>query len=89
MTDIEKKIGKKTAREKAELLVKMTKEAKGLERKTGATACVVICMFEEGNELFIQDAGRFPMFPEEFYTVMINAHRQGLLGSKNKILKPH
>lgn len=85
-------IPKKTARDKAELLIKMTKEAQRVERRTGAKACIVICMFEDGNEMTIQDAGRFPMPPDHFYGVMIQAHKNGQLGHntpKSRIIKPH
>jgi hypothetical protein len=82
---------KKTAREKAALLLQMTKEAKRVERRVGAEACVVICIFKEENNLTFQDAGRFPMPPEHFYKVMQNAHKQNLLNldGSSKIIKPH
>jgi hypothetical protein len=86
---------KKIARTKAEIIVQMTKEAKQIERRTGAKACVVICFFEEGSEagknITVQDAGRFPMPPDEFYGLMVRAHEQGLLNTKpkSKIIKPH
>lgn len=89
MTDEKSKL---TAREKAELIVKMTKEAQKLERRLGAKACIVICMFENNNELIVQDAGRFPMPPDHFYNIMIQAHKNGQLGHnspKSKIIKPH
>lgn len=68
-----------TARDKAKLLVKMTKEADMIERRLGAKACIVICMFEDGNQLTVQDAGRFPMPPDHFYNVMVQAHQNGQL----------
>ncbi|KAH0548132.1 hypothetical protein GP486_008139 [Trichoglossum hirsutum] len=64
----------------------MAKEAKMLERKLGAEACVVICVFKEGNTLTFQDAGRFPMPPDNFYEVMQNAHKQNLLGKGKRVI---
>jgi hypothetical protein len=84
-----------TAREKAEMIVKMTKEAKRIERRTGAESCIVICIFGHANEqggttLTFQDAGRFPMPPHDFYAVMQRAHIKGLMEQeKSKIIKPH
>jgi len=91
MTDTEKTV----SRTKAEIIIQMTKEAKQIERRTGAKACVVICFFEEGEEagknITVQDAGRFPMPPTEFYELMVQAHSQGLLDTKpkSKIIRPH
>lgn len=67
---------------------KMTKYAKKLERVLGAEAVVVIGMFKDGTELRIQDAGKFPMPPDQFYTVMITAHQKGLMGPGSPKLKP-
>lgn len=82
---------KKTDREKAELILKMTKEAKRVERRLGAEACVIICIYKEDENLTFQDAGRFPMPPEYFYRVMENAHKQNLLNTDgtSRIIKPH
>ena len=81
---------KLTARNKAELLVQMTKEAKQLTRKLHATACIVICMFEEDGEIMLQDAGMFPMPPAEFYELVQQAHKNGQLGPiAKKILRPN
>jgi len=82
---------KKTAREKAEILLQMTKEAKRVERRVGAEACIVICIFKDGDELTFQDAGRFPMPPDYFYKVMQDAHKKKLLNADGsaKIIKPH
>ncbi len=94
MTDATE-IPKKGARTKAEIIVQMTKEAQRVERRVGAKSCIVICFFEEGSEagkkITVQDAGRFPMPPNEFYELMIQAHSQGLLDQKPKsrIIKPH
>jgi hypothetical protein len=83
----------KTARDKAALIVQMTKEAKRVERRTGAKACIVICMFEDEGKLTVQDAGMFPMPPEQFYNIMQQAHSNGQLdhlnGKKPRIIKPH
>lgn len=82
---------KMTDRDKAEMIIKMTKEAQRVERRTGAESCVVICIFKDGTQLTFQDAGRFPMPPEDFYRVMSNSHAQDLMGQKPKsrIIKPH
>jgi hypothetical protein len=72
------------------LLKKMKKEADLLERRLGAEACIVICMFKNGDHLTVQDAGKFPMEPEPFYNVMIQAHRNGQLDKikpKHKTMK--
>jgi len=81
---------KLTARDKAELLVQMTKEAKQLTRKLHASACIVICMFEEDGQIMLQDAGMFPMPPVDFYELVKNAHQNGQLGpTAKKILRPN
>lgn len=91
MTDIPKK----TARTEAENIVQMTKEAKRIERRLGAKACVVICFFEKetetGTQVTVQDAGMFPMAPDQFYQVMQDAHRRGQLNSlpKSRIIRPN
>ncbi len=77
-------------RDKAELMLQMTKEAERVSRRTGAEACIVICMFKDGDQLVIQDAGRFPMPPQHFYQRVINAHKNGQLGHNSpKIIKPN
>lgn len=80
-------------RNHAEMITQMTKEAQRVARRTGAEACIVICMFKDGDSLRFQDAGQFPMPPDHFYHVMQNAHKQGQLGHNNpkasKIIKPH
>ena len=76
MTDVPE-APKKTARSKAELVVQMTKEAKRVERRCGAQACIIICFFEDGKQITLQDAGQFPMPPGEFYQVMSRAHTDG------------
>jgi hypothetical protein len=84
-----------SARKKAEMIVKMTKEAKRIERRTGAESCIVICIFGHKNDtggttLTFQDAGRFPMPPDHFYSVMQHAHQKGLMDeNRSKIIKPH
>lgn len=80
-----------TARDKAELMLKMTKEAERAGRRCGAEAAILICVFREGDQLTIQDAGKFVMPPPHLYNVMIQAHENGQLGTpkKSKILKPH
>ncbi len=83
-------ISKLGTRDRAELLLKMTKEAQRVERRTGAAACIVICMFEENGQLIIQDAGKFPMPPQHFYSVVLQAHKNGQLGHNSpKIIKPN
>lgn len=101
MTDTPETPTKKGVRTKAEIIVQMTKEAQRVERRIGAQSCIVICFFEdnegETNErvknIRVQDAGRFPMPPDEFYELMIKAHQKGLMSLKppksSKILKPH
>lgn len=80
-----------TARDKAELMLKMTKEAERAGRRCGAEAAILICVFREGDQLTIQDAGKFVMPPPHLYNVMIQAHENGQLGSpkKSKILRTH
>lgn len=90
MVDDNPKLPKLADRDKAELLVQMTKEAKRVERRTGAAACIVICMFEDGQQLVVQDAGMFPMPPQQFYQLVLQAHRNGQLGHNSpKIIKPN
>lgn len=85
-----KPMPKLTARDKAELVVSMTKEAKQLTRKLHASACIVICMFEDGEQIMIQDAGMFPMPPADFYELVKQAHQNGQLGdTAKKILRPN
>lgn len=87
---IVEKLPKLTARDKAELLVQMTKEAKQLTRKLHASACIVVCMFEEEGKILVQDAGMFPMPPADFYELLQNAHKNGQMGNTaKKILRPN
>lgn len=100
MTDTPETPAKKSVRTKAEIIVQMTKEAQRVERRLGANSCIVICFFEDQDEaanervknIRVQDAGRFPMPPNEFYELMIRAHEQGLMSikpPKSRIIKPH
>lgn len=84
-------VQKKTAREKAEMIIKMTGQAERVGRKLGAEACVVICVFKDGNELVIQDAGKFAVPPDQLYEAMMMAHANGQLGlkPKSRILRPN
>ena len=78
------------ARDKAELLVQMTKEAKQITHKLRASACIVVCMFEEKGKILVQDAGMFPMPPADFYQLLQNAHKNGQMGdTAKKILRPN
>jgi len=91
MTDVPEE-DKKTPRTQDEIILQMTKEAQRVERRIGAQACVVICFFEDGNkQIRVQDAGRFPMPPDKFYDLMVQAHVNGQLtgGPKKRIIKPH
>ena len=93
MTDVPE-IPKKGVRTQAEIILQMTKEAQRVERRIGAQSCVVICFFDDGNnQIRVQDAGRFPMPPDQFYDLMIQAHVNGQLGhnspKKSRIIKPH
>lgn len=86
----DKKLPKLSARDKAELVVQMTKEAKQLTRKLRASACIVICMFEDEGQIRVQDAGMFPMPPVDFYDLLQQAHKNGQLGNTaKKILRPN
>lgn len=91
MTDAPTETKKSEARTKAETLMQMNKEALKIERKLGASACIVICFFDEGKQTTLQDAGKFPMPPDEFYEVMAQGHRSGQLSTKKKprIIKPN
>lgn len=82
---------KMTARDKAELMLKMTRESERVARRVGAEACIVICVFRDGNQLTIQDAGKFVMPPPHLYNTMIQAHENGQLGvgPRSKLIKPH
>ena len=81
---------RKGLRDHAEMIMQMTKLAKQVERRTGAEACVLICVFRDGDQLRFQDAGRFPTQPDHFYSIMQQAHSQGLLTEKpkKKMLRP-
>ena len=82
MTEFPKPI--MTDEEKLAILEKMKAEAVRVGRRTGADACIVICMFQEGEKLTIQDAGKFPMPPINFYNLMIQAHQSGLMDTKKR-----
>ena len=83
--------------EQKKVIQKLTNYAKRLERLLGAEAVIVIGVFKDGTQLRLQDAGRFPMPPTQFYTVMQAAHENGLMSDKKKpkpkptsrIIKPH
>lgn len=90
MTDVPEATKKTAARTQAELLMQMNKEALRIERRLGAGACIVICFFEDGKQTTLQDAGKFPMPPDQFYDVMAQGHRNGQFAKpKSRILKPH
>jgi hypothetical protein len=72
----------------AKTIVKMSKEADRVKRHIGAEACIVICVFKDGNQLRVQDAGMFPMLPVDFYHIMQQAHQNGQLGHNSPKLKP-
>lgn len=91
MTDTPEIPKKSTARTQAEIIMQMNKEALRIERRTGASACIVICFFEEGKQTTLQDAGKFPMPPDQFYEIMAQGHRSGQFATKPKsrIIKPN
>lgn len=84
MTDTPVIPKKSDARTKAEILVQMTKEAQRVERRIGAKACVVICFFEDGKQVTVQDAGTFPYPPDQVYDLMKQAHVNGQLGEQKR-----
>lgn len=74
------------------MLEKMKMQAQRVERRLGAEACIVICIFRDGDTLRFQDAGRFPMPPDQFYNVMRQGHLSGDLNPnppKKKIIRPN
>ena len=80
--------------EQKKIIEKLTNYAKKLERLLGAEAVIVIGVFRDGDKLRVQDAGRFPMPPTQFYTLMQSAHESGLMDKKppkkpSRIIKPH
>jgi len=83
MTDSPK--AKRTPHDRAKLIIKMMKEAKRVENSVGAKACIVICLFDEPDgQVSVQDAGKFPMPPDKFYNIILQAHEHGLLGEQKK-----
>lgn len=79
---------KRSAKEKAETIIKMNTEAARVKRRINAESVIIIGIFKEGNQLQVQDAGLFPMPPDDFYGVMQVAHRNGQLGENSPKLKP-
>lgn len=82
---------KMTAHDRAEMIIKMTKQADRATRTLGAEASILICVFKDGNQLVIQDAGKYPMPPEQLYEAMQHAHANGQmdLKPKSRILRPN
>lgn len=68
-------------------------ESETLTRRMGAESCIVIAIFKEGAQLTVQDGGKFPMPPEQFYEGLSQLHRDGQLvipeNKVKKIILPH
>ena len=68
-------------------------ESEHLTRRMGAESVILIAIYKEGDGLVVQDGGKFPMPPEQFYQGLIQLHKNGQLDSekpkKSKIILPH
>lgn len=69
-------------------------ESETLTRRMGAQSVIVIAIFKEGAQLTVQDGGRFPMPPEQFYEGLAQLHKNGQLSVfgnkvKKKIILPN
>jgi len=82
-------------RRDARRLQEIRKESELLTRRMGAESVIVIAIYKEGDQLTVQDGGKFPMPPELFYQGMSNLHTNGQLSAgpvdkrKKKIILPH
>lgn len=79
----------KKARDKAKLMLELTKEAEVVEKRLKVKAVIVIAMLEENGQIFIQDAGRFPMPPQQLYQLLIQAHTPQPSPPSSKLIKPN
>jgi hypothetical protein len=82
------------ARRNARRLQEIRKESELLTRRMGAESVIVIAIFKEGDQLTVQDGGKFPMPPDVFYTGLAQLHLNGDLTVpenkvKKKIILPH
>lgn len=82
------------ARRDARRLQELRTESELLTRRMGAESVIVIAIFKEGDQLTVQDGGRFPMPPEVFYEGLAQLHKNGQLVApenkvKKKIILPH
>lgn len=69
-------------------------ESETLTRRMGAESVIVIAIYKEGDQLTVQDGGRFPMPPDQFYQGLSELHQNGKLVApenkvKKKIILPH
>lgn len=72
----------------ARRLREIQKESELLTRRMGAESVIVIAIFKEGDQLTVQDGGRFPMPPEVFYEGLSQLHKNGqLVVPENKVKK--
>lgn len=63
-------------------------ESEMLTRRMGAESVIVIAIFKEGDQLTVQDGGKFPMPPEVFYHGLSQLHKDGkLVAPENKVKK--
>ncbi len=82
-------------RRDARRLLEIRTESEMLTRRMGAQSVIVIAIFKEGDNLTVQDGGKFPMPPDQFYEGMAQLHRDGKLGHalvnrpKKKIILPN
>ena len=69
-------------------------ESENLTRRMGAQSVILIAIFKEGDQLTVQDGGKFPMPPEQFYAGMSDFHKNGQLVApannvKKRIIRPN
>jgi hypothetical protein len=77
----------KTRRD-ARRLQEIRKESELLTRRMGAESVIVIAIFKEGDQLTVQDGGKFPMPPDVFYEGLAQLHKNGdLVAPENKVKK--
>lgn len=81
-------------RRNARRLREIQKESELLTRRMSAESVIVIAIFKEGDQLTVQDGGRFPMPPEVFYEGLAQLHKHGQLRVpenqvKKKIIIPN
>lgn len=85
MTDDESNETETKQRRDARRLREIQRESELVTRRLGAESVILVAIFKEGLQLTVQDGGKFPMPPEQFYEGLSELHKNGqLVSPENK-----